>query len=149
MSLGEDIQQNKFTSEFTKALINVRYTECWLGQKYKGLLKPFGLTIPQYNILRILRGQYPNPVTVNLLIQRMIDKSSNASRIVDRLEEKGLVDRCQCKNDRRAVDVVISAKGLKTLETLDEETQELEKSIKSLTEEEAVQLNKLLDKIRL
>lgn len=149
MSIGEDIHQKKFTSEFTKALINVRYTECWLGQKYQGLLKPFGLTIPQYNVLRILRGQHPNPATVNLLIERMIDKSSNASRIVDKLEEKELVDRRQCKNDRRAVDVVISVKGLETLETLDGETQELEKNIKSLTEEEAVQLNKLLDKIRL
>ena len=149
MSIGEDIHQKKFTSEFAKVLINVQYTDCWLGRKYQNLFKPHGLTTPQYNVLRILRGQYPNPSTVNLLIERMIDKSSNASRIVDRLEEKGLVDRRPCENDRRAVDVVISTGGLETLEILDTEMLELEKSIEGLSLEEAVQLNMLLDKIRL
>ena len=148
MSIGEDIQQKKFASEFSKALINIRYTECWLGQKFQGLLKPSGLTTPQYNVLRILRGQYPNPATVNLLIERMIDKSSNASRIVDKLEEKELVNRRQCKNDRRAVDVVVSQVGLELLHTLDTELEIFEESLKSLSEEEANQLNKLLDKIR-
>ena len=148
MSIGEDIQQKKFVSEFSKALINIRYTECWLGQKFQGLLKPSGLTTPQYNVLRILRGQYPNPATVNLLIERMIDKSSNASRIVDKLEEKGLVDRRQCKNDRRAVDVVISQVGLELLHTMDNELETFEESLKSLSDEEAIQLNELLDKVR-
>ncbi|MCP4456661.1 MAG: MarR family transcriptional regulator [Cytophagales bacterium] len=148
MSIGDDIQQKKFASEFSKALVNIRYTECWLGQRYHGLLKPSGLTIPQYNVLRILRGQFPSPATVNLLIERMIDKSSNASRIVDKLEEKGLVDRCQCTNDRRAVDVKISQLGLELLKTLDNELAILEKGMKSLSEEEAEHLNHLLDKIR-
>ena len=148
MSIGEDIQQKQFTSEFSKALINIRYTECWIGQKYNGFLKPSGLTTPQYNVLRILRGQYPNPATVNLLIERMIDKSSNASRIVDKLEEKGFVERRQCTNDRRAVDVIISQLGLDILKTLDGELAILEKGMKALTEEEAEQLNVLLDKIR-
>ncbi len=149
MSLAEDIKQKTFKSEFVKALVNIRFTDCWLSQKYQVLLKPHSLTTPQYNILRILRGQYPNPATVNLLIERMIDKSSNASRIVDKLEEKGLVDRCQCTNDRRAVDVIISQPGLDMLEILDGELNVLEKNIESLSEQEAGQLNALLDKIRL
>jgi len=148
MSIGEDIQQKKFTSEFSKALINIRYTESWISQKFQGILKPSELTTPQYNILRILRGQYPNPATINLLIERMIDKSSNASRIVDKLEEKGLVDRRRCKNDGRAVDVIISNEGLQILESLDGDLADLENKIKILSDEEAEQLNTLLDKIR-
>jgi len=148
MSIGEDIHQEKFASEISKALINIRYTECWLGQKFQDFLKPSGLTTPQYNVLRILRGQYPNPATVNLLIERMIDKSSNGSRIVDKLEEKGYVDRRQCKNDRRAVDVIISQAGLDLLLTLDNELELFEKGFGSLSVEEAEQLNYLLDKIR-
>jgi len=148
MSIGEDIQQRKFTSEFSKALINVRYTASWISHRFQGILKPSELTTPQYNVLRILRGQYPNPATINLLIERMIDKSSNASRIVDKLEEKGLVDRRRCKNDGRAVDVIISKEGLILLESLDGDLADFEEKIKTLSEEEAEQLNTLLDKIR-
>ena len=102
-------------------MINLIYTNSWLNQKHVSMFKPFGLTTPQFNILRILRGQYPAPSTVNLLIDRMLDKSSNASRIVDKLEEKRLVVRKQCRDDRRAVDVYISEEGLSLLTQLDKE----------------------------
>ncbi len=148
MSIGEDIHQKKFKSEFSKALINLFYTNSWLEQKHQEIFKPSGLTTPQFNVLRILRGQYPNPATVNLLINRMIQKSSNASRIVDKLEDKALVDRRQCKNDRRAVDVIISQKGLELLDVLDVKLDKLELNIKRLNDSEAEQLNVLLDKIR-
>ncbi len=148
MGIAEDIKQKKFKNEFSKAVINLIYTNSWLNQKHVSMLKPFDLTTPQYNILRILRGQHPNASTVNLLIDRMLDKSSNASRIVDKLEEKGLVIRKQCKNDRRAVDVFISQPGLELLSRLDQEMENWEVGINKLSEDESKVLNGLLDKLR-
>ena len=126
MGIAEDIKQEKFKSEFSKAVVNILFTNSWIGQKNAQLFKSNGLTTPQFNILRILRGQHPKPATVNLLIERMLDKSSNASRIVDRLEEKGLVIRKQCSNDRRAVDVLISESGLELLKKMDVEMDQWE-----------------------
>lgn len=148
MGIGEEIKQEKFKSEFSKAIINIIYTDAWLSQHHATLFKSNGLTTPQFNILRILRGQHPKPSTVNLLIERMLDKSSNASRIVDRLEQKGLVKRVQCSKDRRAVDVFISDKGLDLLKKMDNQMADWESSHNKLTEKEAATLNTLLDKLR-
>lgn len=149
MSRIEDaIKQGKFKSEYSKAIVNLLYTSNHLQQLQLQLFKPHDLTGPQYNILRILRGQYPNAATVNLLIERMLDKSSNASRIVDRLEFKGLVTRKQCKDDRRAVDVLITDKGLNLLSSIDDEMTKWELQYKNLTDQESEQLNSLLDKMR-
>ena len=148
MGIAEDIKQEKFKSEYSKAIVNIIYTNSWLNQQHLQLFKDNGLTTPQFNILRILRGQHPKPATVNLLIDRMLDKSSNASRIVDRLEQKGLVIRKQCSNDRRAVDVLISEEGLDLLKKLDAKMEKWEENGNKLTEQEAATLNSLLDKIR-
>ena len=148
MGIAEEIKQEKFTSEFSKAVINIIYTSSWMHQKHLEVFKEYGLTTPQFNILRILRGQHPNPSTVNLLIDRMLDKSSNASRIVDRLEQKGLVTRKQCKNDRRAVDVYISEEGLELLSQMDSKLESFEKRLRNLDEDQAKALNELLDKFR-
>ncbi|SNS79275.1 DNA-binding transcriptional regulator, MarR family [Ekhidna lutea] len=148
MGISEEIKQEKFKSEYEKAIVNIIFTNSWLNQQHVRLFKESGLTTPQYNILRILRGQHPNPATVNLLIDRMIDKSSNASRIVDRLEQKGLVKRSQCAKDRRAVDVLISDMGLQLLDEMDIKMGEWQASNINLTEQEASTLNTLLDKIR-
>ncbi|MEQ8627813.1 MarR family transcriptional regulator [Ekhidna sp.] len=148
MGIAEDIKQETFKSEYAKAIINIIFSSAWLQQQHVQLFKSNGLTTPQYNILRILRGQHPNPATVNLLIERMLDKSSNASRIVDKLEQKGLVKRSQCKNDRRAVDVYISEAGLKLLKEMDVKMDEWENANNKLTETEAATLNTLLDKLR-
>lgn len=148
MGIGEDIKQAKFRSQLNKAIVNIIYTNNWLSQHQVVLFKPYGLTTPQFNVLRILRGQHPKPATINLLIERMLDKSSNASRIVDKLESKGLVARKQCPNDRRAVDVVITSQGLDLLAKTDEDMDRWEDGLVSLTEEEAKQLNDLLDKLR-
>lgn len=148
MGISEDIKQSHFKSEFNKAVINVIYTNSWLNQYQVGFFKRFDITTPQYNLLRILRGQYPNPATVNLLIERMLDKSSNASRIVDKLEQKGLVLRKQCSKDRRAVDVVITEKGLELLAEIDGALEEWENKLNNLSEEECATLNHLLDKMR-
>lgn len=148
MGISEEIKQEKFKSEFSKAVVNILYTNSWFNQQNVQLFKSYGLTTPQFNILRILRGQHPKPATVNLLIERMLDKSSNASRIVDKLEEKGLVIRNQCSKDRRAVDVLISEKGLGLLSQMDVEMEKWEVANNKLSEKESETLNALLDKIR-
>jgi len=148
MGISEDIKQEKFKNELNKAIINIVYTNSWLNTRQAGLFKDYGLTMPQYNVLRILRGQHPKPATVNLLIDRMLDKSSNASRIVDKLEAKNLVIRKQCSNDRRAVDVLISDAGLELLKKIDSKLDKWEQDLSGLSEEECAQLNHLLDKLR-
>jgi DNA-binding MarR family transcriptional regulator len=148
MKLEDEIKQKKFKSDFEKAVVNIIYTGGWIGLKQSDLLKPFGITIQQYNVLRILRGQYPNPATVNLIIDRMLDKMSNASRIVDRLVAKNLVERKICPNDRRSVDVKITDEGLKILEKLDIEQNKWVRGVNKMNLKETKQLNNLLDKMR-
>ena len=146
--LAIDIKQKKFEDEFSKSMINLFYTSNHFQQRQLRLFKKYGLTIPQFNILRILRGQHPKSSTVNLLIDRMLDKSSNASRIVDKLENKKLVNRKQCPSDRRAVDVIISNRGLKLLNQLDKSLDDWQITFRTLDENECNQLNRLLDKLR-
>jgi DNA-binding MarR family transcriptional regulator len=112
MKLEKEIQQNKFQNEFQKLYLNIIYTASWLNLKNTQRLKPYGISPQQYNILRILRGQYPNSATVTLLTERMLDKNSNASRLVEKLKQKQLVDRCECPEDRRAVNVKLQTKDL-------------------------------------
>ena len=148
MGLEQDIQQPRFTSETNKLIINLIYTGNWINQRESQLFKQFGLTSSQYNVLRILRGQYPRPATVSLIMDRMLDPTSNASRIVDKLEAKKLLSRKQCRDDRRAVDVIINQLGLELLKTLDSEMKSLEKDLITLTNDEAAVLNNLLDNVR-
>lgn len=148
MKLEEEIKQPKFKNEYNKLGINILFTQSWLSYKQQAFFKKAGITPQQYNVLRILRGQQPKPATINLLIERMLDKSSNASRIVDKLEAKGLVKRTTCPNDRRAVDVLITENGLDLLKKMDAGEQEWEKNLHTLTADEAAQLNHLLDKLR-
>lgn len=148
MKLEEEIKQKKFNTEYEKLVVNVLFTGNWMNLENTKHLKTFGLTLPQYNILRILRGQFPNPATVNLLIDRMLDKSSNASRIVDRLLLKNLVTRRVCKKDRRSVDVTITEKGLELLKKIDEKQADWRDKFMTLSKEEAKNLNTLLDKLR-
>ncbi len=148
MGIENDIKQNKFKSEYQKAGINLMFTVRGMEHKHFQLLKKFGITPPQFNILRILRGQYPKATTVNDLIDRMIDKASNASRIVEKLRGKGMVERKTSESDRRAVDVAITAKGLDLLKQVDNVEQEFYFGIGTLSNEEVKQLNALLDKGR-
>ena len=148
MKLEEEIKQKKFNNEYDKLAVNILFTGNWMNLISTKNLKPFGLTVPQYNILRILRGQYPKPATVNLLIDRMLDKSSNASRIVDRLLAKNFVTRKTCQKDRRSVDIVITENGLELLKKIDAYQSEWRKDYEALTETEAIKLNGLLDKLR-
>jgi DNA-binding MarR family transcriptional regulator len=148
MKIEEEIKQPVFRSPYQKAYINLVYTAGRMQQEQSALFKPYGVTLPQYNILRILRGQYPKPATVSLLIERMLDKTSNASRIVDKLVAKELVTRQQCPDDRRTVDVLITEKGLELLQEMDELEGGKGTGITRLSEEEALELSRLLDKVR-
>jgi DNA-binding MarR family transcriptional regulator len=148
MRIDEEIQSTKFEDNYQKAVINISYTSGWLSNLIRGEFEKYNITQQQFNILRILRGQYPNPATVNLLKERMIDKMSDASRIVDRLIQKGLVSRCTNKKDRRAVDIRISDHGLEVLSKLDVEFKASDFLKNNLSEEEAGKLSDLLDKMR-
>ncbi|QNH61304.1 MarR family winged helix-turn-helix transcriptional regulator [Hymenobacter sediminicola] len=148
MKIEDEIKQPTFRDVYQKAYINMLYTAGWLEQRQAAAFKPFGVTLPQFNILRILRGQHPKPATVNLLIERMLDKTSNASRIVDKLESKALVTRKVCPSNRRAVDIRITEAGLTLLSQMDIAMEQNPTGLQHLTEEEAAQLSVLLDKIR-
>ena len=148
MELEKEIITDKFKNQYHKAIVNVLYTNNWITQQLKKRLAKHHVTLQQFNILRILRGQYPQPATINLLKERMLDKMSDASRIVDRMIQKDLVTRCTNKVDRRAVDIIITEKGLKILETLDNEMTGTDIIGDNLTIEDATRLNFLLDKFR-
>ena len=148
MRIEDEIKQTHFQDEHQKAIINLVYTAGWLQLRQACAFKPFALTSPQFNILRILRGQHPKPATVALLIERMLDKTSNASRIVDRLEEKKLVTRTVCPSNRRAVDIRITPAGLAVLDQIDASGVLPAAAHASLSEAEARQLNELLNKMR-
>lgn len=147
-SIGEEIRQKAFRNEYSKLVINVLFTSSWLNGHQSQMFKKHGLTSQQYNAMRILRGQHPEAASVNLLKERMIDKMSNVSRIVDKLKAKGFVTRKPCRHDRRQVDVKITDKGLDLLAQIDTKITEWEKRFHTLTEEEASALNSLLDKWR-
>ncbi|NQV76976.1 MAG: MarR family transcriptional regulator, partial [Lutibacter sp.] len=127
------------------ALINIKYTANWLDTLGNEILKPYKISIQQYNILRILRGA-DKSITVNTIKDRMIQKSPNATRLMDKLCDKNLIERTRCENDRRVVYIKISEKGLKLLNTIN--IDEFDNQMNAITEDEAKLLNKLLDKIR-
>ncbi len=150
MSIETDIKQTvPFQSPYHRVMVNLMYTSNWVADSQMRVLKPFGLTLQQYNVLRILRGQHPNPVKVSDITERMLDKMSNASRLVDKLVAKKLVLRTECPSDRRAVDVVITDQGLALLKRLDVHQAKWDVTQGGkLTEEEATYLSQLLDRLR-
>lgn len=148
MGIDQDIRQSKFRSEYQKAAVNLLYTYGWITERTRELFASEDITPQQFNILRILRGSHPQPLSTLQIRERMLDKMSDTSRIVDRLITKGLVKKGTCKSDRRLVDVMITDKGKKMLERLDERQDELDNIMGNLTEKEATTLSELLDKIR-
>ena len=148
MRLEDEIKTKGFKSEYHKLSINLIYTYNWLTAISQAEFGLFGITMQQFNILRILMGQYPTPCTIQLLKARMLDKQSDASRLVDRLVAKGLVQREPCTTDRRKMDVLISKKGLDLLEEIDPVMQKLDDTLSGLSVEEAKTLNDLMDKVR-
>ena len=148
MGISEDLKQSNFQSESQKAIVNAIYTGNWIVQQQQELLKPFGLTVQQYNVLRILKGQQGNPMTVLAITERMLDKMSNASRLVDKLLEKKLVLRRECPKDRRAVDILILPAGLDLLKEVDRVQQDWGKNFEALGPKKLEEMNQLLDEFR-
>ena len=147
MSLEKDINQARFRNEHQKSIINLIYTYNWMNEKMKAFFERFDITSQQFNILRILRGA-GKPLSTLQIRQRMLDKMSDTSRIVDRLIVKGLVKKITCKLDKRLVDISITDKGKKLLEKADKYETEMDAVFGNLSETEVKTLNKLLDKIR-
>ena len=148
MGIDKDIQQAKFRNPRQKATINLIYTLSWMRERTKAIFDAEDITAQQFNILRILRGSFPQPLSTLQIRERMLEKMSDTSRIVDRLITKGLVKKITCKNDRRLVDVIISDKGKKLLERLDTRQEEIDDVLGNLSEKDANILSDLLDKIR-
>jgi DNA-binding MarR family transcriptional regulator len=148
MKIEEAIKQKKFKSEYQKLFINIIYTANWLNNESIKTLKPFGISPQQYNVLRILKGQHPNAISVNSIIDRMLDKNSNASRLVDKLKQKELVEREICPEDRRQVDIKITNKGLDLLESISKKMDDFINLKDAISVEEAAQINGFLDQLR-
>ncbi len=148
MKLEDEISQKKFRNAHHKAAVNIIYTYNWLITYHHGILKKHGITLQQFNILRILRGQHPDPASVKVIRERMLDKMSDASRLVDKLKVKGLVSRSLSSVDRRQVDITLTGKGFQILETIDQENDKLDRFMSGLNDDEAQKLNELLDKLR-
>lgn len=147
MSLEKEINQRKFRSEYQKVIVNLIYTHNWLMERMKSMFEKEDLTVQQFNILRILRGS-EIPLSTLQIRQRMLDKMSDTSRIVARLVTKGLVKKSSCKEDKRLVDIMITARGKKLLEKMDLMNDEMDNLVSALSFEEAQKLNTLLDGIR-
>ncbi|MCW5906451.1 MAG: MarR family transcriptional regulator [Chitinophagales bacterium] len=148
-SIEEEIkQQKKFSSEYEKAAVNILFTSGWLYNLNAARFKKHDITPEQYNVLRILRGTYPKPMMLSEITCRMLDKSSNATRLVEKLRLKGYVKRDLCPTNRRQVDIVITEKGLSLLTKIDNETDEWHNALKTITKTEAQELNRILDKLR-
>jgi len=148
MKIEEAIKTRKFTTSREKALVNILYTYGWLFNKEKDSFKPFGITPQQYNVLRILKGQYPKSISTCDIKERMLDKNSDASRLVDRMFTNGLVERTVSEFDKRKVDIKISERGIDLLQRVIENRLMLENTASALSEEDAETLSLLLDKLR-
>ena len=148
MGIDKDIQQVKFRNLHQKSAITLIYTLSWMREKTHAIFDAEAITPQQFNLLRILRGCFPQPLSTLQIRERMLEKMSDTSRIVDRLVLKGLAKKNICKNDKRLVDVSISTKGQKLLEKIDAYESKMDAIIGNLSQAEAKTLNNLLDKIR-
>lgn len=149
MNLEEEIKQEKFRSEFQKTIINIYYTNCYIFSKFQDLLSEYKLTVQQYNILRILRGQFPQTASIGTIKERMLDKNSDITRIIDRLIIKQLAERKNSISDRRVTEIKITKKGLSLLKKMDLVDLKSDNILSHLNETDLKKLNELLDKIRI
>ena len=147
MKIEEEIKQQKFKTPLQKAVLNLLYTTSWMQGKQKDIFKTFGITLQQFNILRILRGQHPNSTSATEIKSRMLDKNSDVSRLLDRLLAKKVITKRVSSNDKRAADVNLTEEGLELLKAIDKKQHQID-SVLSLSDDEALILSDLLDKSR-
>lgn len=149
MNISKAIKQEKFKSNQNMAMINILYTSNWLKDNYKSIFDPFELKSQHYNVLRILKGRYPNAISPGEIKEVMLDKSPDLTRLIDKLVLMKIVDRNMCSENRRKVDVLINQKGIELLDLIDVKMVEFDKVYENrLNEKEAEQLSNLLDKLR-
>jgi len=148
MPIEQEIKQEKFHNEHQKAAINILYTGSWLYNINATYLKKFSITPEQFNVLRILRGSFPAPMMLAEITERMIDKSSNCTRLVEKLKQKGFVNRITCENNRRQVDISITDKGQQLLKKIDLGQTSWMETMGKISKTEAKELNRILDKLR-
>lgn len=148
MEIEKEISQKKFRNQKQKAVVNVLFTGSWLQLRIKDFMKGDDITPQQYNVLKILKGQFPTPVSTSLIRERMLDKMSDVSRIVSRLQEKELVSVCRSCTDKRLVDIIIVDKGVTLIEKIDGDSDYMDNMASKLSEDEATQLSYLLDRLR-
>jgi len=148
MEIEKEIHQKKFKNETQKLVVNLAFTASWLQAEFSKKIKPFEVSGQQYNILRILRGRHPGYASNGYITERMMDKMSNSSRLVEKLRSKGLVERIQCPVDRRAVEISITSKGMELLGKLDKLENEAVQTFKTLSDPEKKEMNRLLNKLR-
>lgn len=148
MRIEDEIKQSRFKNTNEKAVINILYTNNWLNRQLHRFYGFYDISSQQFNVLRILRGLHDKPASISLLNERMLDKMSNVSRLVDKLIAKGLVNRQVCETDRRQVDVVITKKGLEIVNEISEKLDAEIQNLINISEEEAEVLSTLLDKLR-
>lgn len=148
MHLKEQSTKPKYYNEWHRLRVNLLATTSWMSNEIRNFLEPFGITQKQFNILRILRGQSPDSITMQDVRARMIDKMSDASRIIDRLIKKGLVEKKPCTIDKRSNRVLITKKGLELLTTIDHNIGQLDAVTQNLSIDQARQLNELLESLR-
>jgi DNA-binding MarR family transcriptional regulator len=148
MRIEDEIQQKDFKDDHRRMVVNLLFTNNWLNQQFIPFFKQFGLTLQQHNVLSIVRGQQPKPVCFGELQERMVDRNSNVTRLVDKLIEKGYVTRDICQANRRMIEVRLTPKGMDLLSQIDEQMPAFFKRFHNLTQEEAVLVSKLLDKLR-
>lgn len=147
MKIEDEIKQQRFVSPHQKAVVNLLYTTNWLLAKQKDIFKSHNITLQQFNIMRILRGQHPKSISATEIKARMLDKNSDVSRLLDRMIAKGLVTKRTSISDKRAADVNLTDDGLSLLADMDKVQQKLD-NILVLSEADALQLSDLLDKCR-
>ena len=148
MTLEEALKTTNFANETHKATLNLVYTTYWLRSHFTGAMKDHGITMEQFNVLRILKGKHPEQMCVKDIGSRMIEKSSNVPRIIDKLILKELVERGQSAEDKRETLVRLTDKGIALLQEANAALEVSTKGILGLTEDDAAQLNMLLEKMR-
>lgn len=148
MDIGEEIKQKKFENEFQRAYLNLIFTSNWFQEQSKEIMKKYEITLQQFNVLRILRGKKPNSCSAGEIKKVMLDKSPDLTRLIDRLIAKDYVSRRVCPDNRRKLDIFITEKGLNLLKEMDKPIKKFYSNLNKITDEEATELSRILDKMR-
>ena len=148
MRIEEVIKQKEFRSEAHKAMVNLIFTSSQILNRISEVTENYGITRQQYNVLRILRGKFPGAASVNEIKDRMLDRMSDCSRLVDRLAAKGLIQKSLCPTDKRSVDITISGEGLDLLDRMEPAVASVEGVFSNFTQSEVNRFNEMLDRLR-